>query len=249
MKNKVLSFSIFDETHDWQFFFYLRGIFLNVCMAKIVYPDFQVHVIIERSIWTKYKEIFWNLLGRYDIAIDIYDDENLCKNMLWRMSYIFHPEVEYLFCRDADSLVTFREAQAVGQFIESDMIVHGLHDNPAHSLPLLGGMCGFKCQPLKEKYGSYKKMIQLSPVKIDKRGTDQDFLNRVVYSDFQDKALLQYDLPREKTNPLYLSDLCIAFIGAAGCNEFETLRYLRSKGTDLEFGGVGKKFPNIFYWV
>lgn len=247
---KVLSFSIFDSCGDWQVLFYIRGLYFNCAMAKIVYPDFQVHVIVERSVYIKYSEFFQQLVKQFDVKITIKDEESLCLMMLWRLLPVFDEQNEYVFCRDTDALVTFKEAKEVYDFVNyGQYTVNGLHDNPAHSLPLLGGMCGFKCQPLREKYGSYKEMIDLSPIPISKHGSDQDFLNQVIYNDFKKEACLQYNILSDKTNHLWLSDLCVFFIGAAGCNEFETLRYLRDKGTDLSFGGVGIKFSKIFYWV
>jgi hypothetical protein len=246
---KILSFSIFDHTGDWQFLFYMRGLFFNCAMARIVYPEFEINIMVERSVYIKYREYFIQLSIGYGAIILPFDDSTLCMNMLWRMAPVFLKDNEYVFPRDADSLITFREAQAVRDFIESGKTVHGLHDNPAHSLPLLGGMCGFKCQALVSKYGGFGEMLNKYDAPIDKRGSDQDFLNRVVYQDFKESVVLDYNVPRTKTNPLWLSDLCVFFIGAAGCNEFETLRYLRDNGTDLTLGGVAKQYPKIFYWA
>lgn len=219
-------------------------------MAKIVYTDFTVYITAERSVYLKYSEFFQALSREYGVIIDVRDEEPLCRMMMWRIAAAFvSKDIEYVFARDADALVTYREAHAVNQFVESGLTVHGLHDNPAHSVPLLGGLCGFKCEPLRNKYGSYYSMLQKSPVPISGRGTDQDFLNRVVYNDFLNDSMLHYNIPHEKTNPLYLSDLCISFIGAAGVNEMETLRYLRDNGIDFSLSGVGKYYPRIFYWL
>lgn len=243
---KVISFSIFDTKHDWQFLFYIRGLFFNVAMAEIVYPGWCVSVAVERTVYIKYKEFFKELAA----VVYVYDEEPLCKMMLWRMKPVFDENVTYLICRDADALVTFREAQSVRRWTDSfHGAAHSIHDNQAHSGQLMGGLCGFKCDRLRDMYGSYSAMLAKSEVVIADHGTDQYFLNSVIYRDFEREYVFDDKPVYSRSDPRWLSNLCISFIGAAGCNEMETLRYLRSQGTDLSLNGVGKLYPQIFYWL
>jgi hypothetical protein len=130
----------------------------------------------------------------------------------------------------------------------------------------MGGMCGFRGEALQKKYGTFQKMIDQSPVTIKERGSDQSFLYEVIYKDFKYEMMLhnfkgtqdlcgQYrsmvteiDLP-EVPKRYWTSDLCSFFIGSAGVNEMETLRFFRSfvpefwKDTDL-----WASYPKIFWW-
>jgi hypothetical protein len=245
---KVFSFSIFDCRHDWQFLFYMRGLWFNCAMIKIVCPDFKIHVTVEMSVWIKYRDFFNVLQDDYNVIIETLEADTLCKMMLWRMRPVFNPDVEYCFLRDADALVTYRETTAIKEFVLSKSNIHSIQDNPGHSVPLLGGLCGFRCEPLRKKYVSHPSLLRTSPVTIDKHGSDQDFLTKVVYKDFISSYYLNKNIPRERNNPLWTSDLCISFIGTAGVNEFETLRYLRDNGADLTLSGVGNNYKQIFYW-
>jgi hypothetical protein len=246
---KVFSFSIFDCKHDWQFLFYLRGLWFNCAMIKIVCPDFKIYTYVEKSVWVKYRDIFWTLAEDYGVKIIPLDEDTPCKMMLWRVRPVFNTDVEYCFPRDADALVTYRETTAIKEFVLSKSNIHSIQDNPGHSVPLLGGLCGFRCEPLRDKYGSHSSLLHASPVTIDKHGSDQDFLTKVVYKDFISSYYLSRNIPRERNNPLWTSDLCISFIGTAGVNEFETLRYLRDNGANLTLSGVGRMYKKIFYWL
>lgn len=240
MMNNVISFSLFDKTGDWQFLFYLRGLVLNVWMAKIVYPSFTIHVTVERSIYIKYRL----LLDALGVTVIMRDEDTLCRMMLWRLLAIFELNADYVFPRDTDALVTTREVINVEQFIRSGKVLHGIHDNKAHSVPLLGGLCGFKTDLLYDQYGSWNNMISKATRPIDKHGSDQYFLNDIIFQDFKHSYFSEM-LIEQKDG----SDLCVSFVGAAGCNEFETLRYLRANNIDLSLGGVGNKFGSIFYWL
>lgn len=264
---KLISFSLFDNKHDWQFLFYIRGLYFNVLMAKLVYPEWTVQVAIERSVYIKYIDLIQYLSANYGMLATVKDEEPLCKMMLWRMEPLFDALVERVICRDADALVTYREAQAVFEWDRSALAVHSIHDNNAHSVPLLGGLCGFVGKPIAEKYGSHKTMIGRSPVHISQHGSDQQFLTQVVYMDFQNSMMLhnfkgtkhncadamndvRQDLkPIGVDQRLWASNLCISFIGTAGVNEMETLRFFRDNlpvwGSDAE---MWAKYPKIFYW-
>lgn len=246
---KIISFSIFDCKKDWQFLFYLKGLWFNCAMIKIVAPDFGIEVTVESSVYEKYTNYFTELVRVFNVQVNITSKETLCRMMLWRMFPVFKMWTYYVFCRDADSLVTYRDVCAMNEFIKSGKAVSGIQDNPGHTVPLMGGMSGFRCEPLRQQYGTWNEMISRSPVKIDRHGSDQDFLTRVVYEDFKDDYLLQNNVPRSRDDKRWLSDLCVPFIGSAGVNEFETLRYLRDNGTDLTLNGVGKLYPKIFYWA
>lgn len=273
---KVISYSLFGakpegEADSWEFLFYLRGFYFNVLMNSLVYPDLVTRIYIDGITFDKYEKLFRWLNDYHKVKFGMYGPDNLCRSMLWRMKPIFSKEVDIVICRDSDALTSYREAQAVEEWIQSGMICHGLHDNPAHSVPLMGGMCGFRANELREKYGSWEEMISKSPVVIDKRGSDQDFINHIVFRDFKDSFLGHYGdiiqrnkayntagtmpgtqfkvINDDRSNRLWTSNLCSFFIGSAGVNEMETLRFFRDNlpgfGDDKE---LWAKYPKIFYW-
>src|SRR5688572_9876366 len=157
---KLISYSIFgNHCPKWIFNTLMRGVYFNTVMNKLVFPDWETHIETDSLTFSSYDHFFSMLEHKYGITFSVNAEENLCTSMLWRMKPIFESEAEYVLCRDADALTSYREAGAVKKFIESGKILHGMADNPAHSIPLMGGMCGFKCEPLREKYGSWQQMI------------------------------------------------------------------------------------------
>lgn len=270
---KILSFSLFgarDYPKDREFEMnaYLRGLVWNIKMAKLIMPGFEVNCEIDSGAYSLYDPLFRGLQDYYGLTFNINREETLCRSMLWRMKPIFFPDSHYVFCRDCDSLVTYREAQAIQSFIDSGLYVHGLTDNSAHSVPLLGGMCGFKCEPMRSKYGTYNNLIAQSTIGIDTRGTDQQFLGTVIYPAFKDSMYAHYlkgmrangehtvkteieNVRLENVNPaLWESNLVPHFAGAAGVNEMECIRFFKRFDKDIpEFVDIEKRYPKIFYWL
>ena len=77
----------------------------------------------------------------------------LCKSMMWRMLPVWDSKAEYVFCRDADSLLTSRQRACVQEFIDSGKGIHGINDNNEHNIPLMGGMIGIKSSLFVQKTG------------------------------------------------------------------------------------------------
>lgn len=265
---RTISYSIFGSREtpaDQQFVFraYLRGLSWNARMNRLIYPDFQTIVETDSGTFSDYDNVFYGLADHYGVHFNINETMPLCKSMLWRLKPIFVDGMEYVFCRDTDALTTYRESISVNKFIESGLILHGLSDNPAHSVPLMGGMCGFKCAPIREKYGTWENLLSLSAIEINERGTDQQFLNSVVYPEFKNELFSHYGptvtkikwefgkqgfIESDKNNPLWLSDLCCFFIGAAGVNDLETIRFMKRLDNNTGFIEIEKRYPHIFYW-
>lgn len=262
---KIISYSLFKGPDPLAEIFYVRGLYFNVLMNSLIYKRWQTIAHVDRYIFDKYQDLFTHIIANYSVKVSISDTEYThCQKMLWRMEPIFDHGVDYVICRDADALTSIREAIAVNEWLTSGLILHGINDNPAHSIPLLGGMCGFKAGPIRELFGTWENMISKAIRPIDAHGTDQHFLNGVVFKHFENSFLLHnkegaavingnleltHKLKTERKNPLWTSDLCTSFIGAAGCNEFETLRFFRSHipgwGSDQD---LWKQYPKIFYW-
>lgn len=265
---KLISYSLFKGSDPLAELFYVRGFYFNVLMNSIVYPGWKTVVHVDAHIVYKYGLMFESLHKRFGIQSYLmgpqYNCETHCMKMLWRMRPIFLEDVEYVICRDTDALTSERETKAVKKFMDySAMVLHGISDNPAHSLPLMGGMSGFRCAPLRDKYKTFDLLVSGWKDAINAHGTDQKFLTAVVHGDFKEDMMMHFgkdaELNEDKwyyhcSNPLaektHPSDLCTSFIGSAGCNEMETLRYLRSAipdwGSDAE---MWKQYPKLFYWL
>ncbi|HUM52979.1 MAG TPA: hypothetical protein PK431_14240 [Chitinophagales bacterium] len=272
---KVISYAIFGEKertpeNSFEFFTYMRGIFFNVLMNRLIFPAFTTHIETDVHTFSAYDHIFRWLQESMGCTLSINEQRPLCLSMLWRMKPVFDTENEYVFCRDSDALTTYREAQAVQEFLHSGLVLHNIADNPSHTSSIMGGLCGFKCEPIREKYGTWENLLEQCPdIDFSFKGSDQNLLNRTIYPEFKNQMFIHLlssgnsngekkvshylDETQELEGVpqrLYESNFCIKFIGAAGCVEMETIRFLkRHLSLEMECGGKDRYYPKIFNWI
>lgn len=269
MSKKLISYALFKGSDELAEIFYIRGFYFNCLMNRLVYPGWQTVCYVDKYMYSKYGLMFGWLKDVYGVKAYSLptDDYTHCERMLIRISPCFWEDVERVICRDADALTSYREAQAVHEWEQTDNLVHSIHDNKAHTVPLMGGLIGFVAKSVVDRYISFTKMINLSPVKIAEHGTDQDFLTRVIFHDMKYSTMLHnfkgsydesfhmvvtatHDVPPPNVKKeLWLSDLCSSFVGAAGFNEMETLRFFKAFLPDFkDDSDLWNKYPKIFYW-
>lgn len=263
--SKLICYSLFNgNSEHFEQLAYVRGFYLNARMNQLIYPDWRTHLEVDRFIYNKYKGLFDWMAGYMNLFININEQTPpLCEAMLWRMKPLFYQDVTHILCRDADALTTYREAQAVQQWIESDYAFHAINDNPAHG-GLMGGMVGFDCAKFKAvtAFETFEQMI--SGLNLSQRGSDQHFLNAlnlqgVLLHNFRamDNLYWAGQILPQVPKHLWESNLCVSFIGSAGFNELETLRFLQrfdpqmwngKTGATGKYSAIEKEFPNLFYW-
>lgn len=152
------------------------------------------------------------------------ESKQLCRSMLWRMEPLFDPEVDVVICRDLDSLPMERDRVMVEAFICSRAIIHGINDSESHSIPMLGGMVGFKAKRFREVMPLEELRDSINAFDLSVHGSDQRFLNQVVHPRFANSLMshtrrntVSYDCMRAypvepQVTPL---DNVIRHIGAA----------------------------------
>lgn len=107
----------------------------------------------------------------------------LCRSMLWRMGPIWSANVEYVMCRDIDSLPTPRERKSVSKWMGSGEAIHAMHDSISHRGTLLmGGLVDFDAQEIRRTM-AHKQFTALVDqfdfsFGLKLHGSDQVFLNR-----------------------------------------------------------------------
>ena len=92
--------------------------------------------------------------------------------MLWRLNPIHI--ADYTICRDIDSLPTYRELQATQLWLNNGTAAHSINDSLGHSIPLLGGMVGFR------KKSFDLQNIDVCGIDFSFKGADQDYLNKFI---------------------------------------------------------------------
>lgn len=269
---KIISYSLFGykqvtEDNLFEFRSYLRGFYFNCRMNHLIYPEWITHVEVDQATYTKYQGLFdflkTTLLVSYNVVKQ--DSIPLCEGMFWRMKPIFKQHITHVICRDSDSITTYKEAQCVQRWLESDLGFHAINDNPAHG-GMMGGMVGFNTARFKARFGwqYFEEMIQGHD--LSKRGSDQNFMNKHIHTGIIEDLFLhkfagagcqakrtEISIPNQilpqVDQKLWESNLTCRHIGSAGVVDMETLRFFqRFDAYNYKFKEIEKEYPEVFYW-
>lgn len=274
---KLIAYSLFKsgeitEENLFEHRAYIRGFYWNIRMNNLLYPDWRIHVEIDKYIHDKYRRLFDWLVENANLSLNINWDQDkpdyeasLCEAMLWRIKPIFTPNITHVLCRDADAITTYREAQCVQAWLESGLGFHAINDNPVHG-GLMGGMIGFNTAKFKAMVATEKWEDIVKDVDLSKRGSDQNLLNKDILSVIKDDLYLSTDMPRgndyhllsainnnypipQVDRRLWESNLTCRHIGSAGVVDMEVLRFFkRFDEYNWKYRVIEKEYPEVFYW-
>jgi hypothetical protein len=287
--SKAISYSLFGYNkitpqNSFEFETYLRGLFVNIRINRVLYPGWVNVVNMDRASYNSpYKQIFDWLTSETTTQIVLQEEAPLCKAMLWRFKTVFaydHPNWKYshIICRDTDSISTYREAQAVTQWIQEDRTAHCITDSVSHNIPMMGGMCGFRPGYLNERLKLneapetiFDTLMKMSgEIDYARKGADQDFLMKYIYPKVAvDSVTAHFCLGMRQVstedNGMHYSipdidigidpaqkflNTCAGHIGASGYYEPPMLKWLNTMDPHKEYyAPIQKQFPKIFFWA
>ena len=270
---KVISYSIFgynkaQQENCFDFYSYLRGLWINIRLARCIYPDWHIYINTDEDSYKGF-ENFFNRIKKYNVIVQINKSEPLCLAMLWRLKPIFEPHVERIICRDTDSPLTYREAQMVKEWENTPKVMHAITDSISHNIPLMGGMIGIT-KHIKDRFQNFESILDGRNYNI--KGSDQETLNAKLYPIYAahgTESIIQHyilgmpntflsgyrnyfkDEPLENVNEVYrqTNDTC-GHIGAAGWYEAPMLKFLkRYDEYREEYKQLENDYKHIFYWA
>lgn len=180
-----------------------RGVFFVNYLRSLVrahyavYPDFQL--------WIHHDELarefpYFKVLERMQERgllklIPMGPSEALCKSMMWRLLPIWNLSVDVVLCRDLDALSTPRERRAIDKWLASDRAISALHDSESHSsAALMGGMVGFRCEWMRERFVSWNAFIALAGkygIDLSQHDADQRLLNAAILPEAGDQIVYE----------------------------------------------------------
>lgn len=260
---KCISYSLFGDPSSFEFGWYLRGIYFNIRMNRILLPDFHTVIHTTTDLIEKYYA-FWNSLGLINQKVSIHEEDNnpqRCLGMLWRMKPLFE-DTELVLCRDSDSVITYREANCIHHWLKSGLPFHAINDNDAHG-GLMGGLVGFRTKEFRESTGFKSFGHMVKGLDLKQHGSDQNFLNKVVHPKIKHGLMLHklkgagINAARVETSApngvmdkkYWVTDLVSRYIGSAGVIDFELMRFFRANDPNPKCDNLEKSFPSIFYWT
>lgn len=264
---KVISYSLFGDPSSFEFPFYLRGIYFNARMNKLIYPEWTTVIHVENSIYGQYDSFLESLAESTRTNLVLLAPADLCKAMLWRMKPIYSETIQptHVICRDADAITTYKEAQAVNEWVDSRLGFHGITDNPAHTLPMMGGMVGFEVESFRNTFPMwtcFEEMVKRQD--LSKHGSDQDLIMKKIYPKAKDNMVGHFfsgckEIVRSTRHSvigrllgvdakLWEADLTCRHIGSAGVVEMELLRFFQ-RFDKTDYSAFEKEFSEICYWA
>jgi hypothetical protein len=288
---KAISYSLFGYERDkhkdcFDFQSYLRSMHICIRFNRILYNGWDNVINMDEATYNSpYKKIFDWHQNKGFIKIKLWPNGTpLCKAMLWRLATVFdytHPEWNYthVICRDLDSISTYREAQMVKQWIDEDKAMHCITDSVSHVIPMMGGLVGFRPGYINDllklnvtpEHAWNKLLSFASDIDYNRKGSDQDFMNKVMYPKLCLHATEHFikGMPHnliEGNGRHYSVDesidigvpelfkatnLFAGHAGAAGFYEIPTLRFLnRYDPYEKDFIELETmpEFAQVFYW-
>jgi hypothetical protein len=173
----VISLSIFgcNKKHSQCFSFntFLKYLSFNIRVFDSVYSGWKIYLTTDHESYIAYRKYFKYLVNNDILCMNIKNYESLGKSMLWRLDPVSF--ADRFICRDIDSLPTHRERRAVEHWIINDTLAHSMNDNKAHTVPLMGGMVGFKKNTFENEI--YDKI----EFDFNGKGSDQYFMQYHIY--------------------------------------------------------------------
>ncbi len=122
----------------------------------------------------------------------------------------------------------------------------GIQDNPAHTIPLMGGMCGFHSEMFKvhfPEWPSWDKMVD--GFRFNRHGADQDFLTQKIYKKIPNIVQVVTPNASNHKNKYWESDLTCRHVGSAGVVDFELLRFFQRHDSNGE--SINKEFERLLH--
>jgi hypothetical protein len=156
---------------------YLRGALRNVLQAPKVMPGWTLRFYVDATVPTT----FLDLLREHGAEVVMQGGNkpaSLRQRLAWRFLVANDPNVGYFLCRDADAVISEREALAVNAWLDGGAHFHVIRDWWTHTDLMLAGLWGGVAGVLP----SIKIMMRLyqSPA-METRNVDQWFLRDRVW--------------------------------------------------------------------
>jgi hypothetical protein len=171
----------------------------------------------------------------------------------------------------------------VNEWVQEDRAMHCITDSISHTIPAMGGMVGFRpgyvndmMKLTENPQDAWQKLMGLGAgIDFRIKGSDQDFLNRIMYPrlcqnstehfikgrphDLVEANGRHYEVPENdgsviypiETGDLEETNRLAGHVGAAGFYEAPTMKFLyyddpyRDEYAELE---SMQEFDKIFYW-
>jgi len=180
-KKKVIAFSLFGNNPR-----YLQGALHNLLLAKELYGHWVCRFYVDDQVSKEFLTEAQKLNAEIVLNIGIH---TLAEKLSWRFSVANDPDVGYFLVRDADSVISQREKNAVLEWLASEKYFHVMRDWWTHTELILAGMWGGVAGILPDMKQNIE-MFQSKNELLETPNSDQIFLREVVWPSIRGSVLV-----------------------------------------------------------
>ncbi len=186
---------------------------LNAVEQSDLYPFWTCRVYVDETVPGSIRA---RLAAHGADVVNISDHMRGWPGPMWRFAACDIPGVHRVLFRDADSVISRREANAVGAWIASDRRFHHMRDHGSHVELLLAGLWGVIGGALPPMDGMVASFLA-KPL-ASRHFADQYFLRQHVWPHAR-VSLLQHDSIFGFLDAVPFPDGSVAKTAHVGCNE------------------------------
>lgn len=179
MNKKIISFALYGDDPK-----YYLGAEKNIIEAQEIYPDWICRFYCKKDVPNLEK-----LKNNKNVEIVLIEDDETIPPVYLRFLVADDPNVDVFMIRDCDSIVNYREQAAVKEWLNSDKILHLMHDHERHFWPVMAGMWGLKNQFKLNMKDTIKKYISEKNKSNYIWGDDQHFLGDYILPLLKDSVM------------------------------------------------------------
>ncbi len=199
---KVISFSLWGDNPK-----YTVGALRNAELAATIYRDWICRFYCGKSVP---ENITLQLKSHKNVEVVDMDEQGDWTGMFWR--FYACEDSDVMISRDTDSRLSFREKNAVDEWLESNKDFHIMRDHPYHTTEILGGMWGCRngvLSNIKNIINEYNKGNFWQ--------VDQNFLKEKIYPIIKNNSFVhdsffkvekdRKNFPSERFNKEFVGDV------------------------------------------
>ncbi|MDO5640354.1 MAG: hypothetical protein Q4G28_10870 [Neisseria sp.] len=167
----IIAFSLFGRSSE-----YLEPAVMNTELAGDIYPGWVCRFYIDGSVpETAVQRLRDNgaEIVRVDEALESWP------GTMWRFLALDDAEAARVVFRDADSVISWREADAVGEWIQSGRLFHTLRDAGSHTELVLAGLWGAAAGAVPDIRGKIQAYVDAGVT--SRHFADQLFLREQIW--------------------------------------------------------------------
>lgn len=179
-EQNIIAFSLFGDQPR-----YCETAILNVIEARKIYPEWRCRFYVDESVPSS---VLSRLQQHGAQLVLVSPEQQQISGLFWRFFVMDDPEVKRFLIRDADSLISMREREAVDEWLQSDRWFHVMRDYYSHTELILAGMWG-GCTGIFHQIETSIRQYIASGRYLNERVIDQHFLRYCIWPTLQQSVI------------------------------------------------------------